>query len=135
PETRLYLIEPGKPCEIVLDAYPSQRHRCVALEIGKRVNRAKATIPVKVKFVGEAKSVLPEMSARVSFLAEALSEEAMKEPPKRVVPESAVVDRAGAKVVFVINEGQARMVPIKLGGPAPGGLELLDGPAPGTRLV
>jgi HlyD family secretion protein len=135
PETRLYLIEPGKPCEIVLDAYPSKRHRCTAHEIGKRVNRAKATIPVKVKFVGEAKDVLPEMSARVSFLAEALSEEAMKEPPKRVVPESAVADRMGAKVVFAVNEGQVKMVPVKLGGPAPGGLELLDGPPPGTRLV
>lgn len=135
PETRLHLIEPGKPCEVVLDAYPSKRHRCTTLEIGKRVNRAKATIPVKVKFVGEAKEALPEMSARVSFLAEALSEEAMKEPPKRVVPEAAVVDRAGAKVVFVVDQGQVKMVPIKVGGPAPGGLELLDGPAPGTRLV
>jgi hypothetical protein len=75
------------------------------------------------------------MSARVSFLAEALSEEAMKEPPKRVVPESAVVDRLGAKVVFVVDQGQVKMVPIKVGGAAPGGLELLDGPAPGTRLV
>ncbi|WP_437276395.1 efflux RND transporter periplasmic adaptor subunit [Sorangium sp. So ce375] len=135
PETRLYLVEPGKPCEVVLDAYPSKRHRCTTLEIGKRVNRAKATIPVKVKFVGEAKEALPEMSARVSFLAEALSEEAMKEPPKRVVPEAAVVERGGAKVVFVVNEGQVKMVPIKVGGPAPGGLELLDGPAPGARLV
>jgi RND family efflux transporter MFP subunit len=135
PETRLYLVEPGKPCEVVLDAYPSKRHRCTTLEIGKRVNRAKATIPVKVKFVGEPKEALPEMSARVSFLAEALSEEAMKEPPKRVVPEAAVVERGGAKVVFVVNEGQVKMVPIKVGGPAPGGLELLDGPAPGARLV
>ncbi|WP_437753490.1 efflux RND transporter periplasmic adaptor subunit [Sorangium sp. So ce1389] len=135
PETRLYLIEPGKPCEIVLDAYPQKRLRCTTLEIGKRVNRAKATIPVKVKFVGEVKEALPEMSARVSFLSEALSEEAMKEPPKRVVPEAAIAERAGAKVVFVVNDGQAKMVPIKVGGAAPGGLELLDGPAPGTRLV
>ncbi|WP_437575206.1 efflux RND transporter periplasmic adaptor subunit [Sorangium sp. So ce887] len=135
PETRLHLIEPGKPCEVVLDAYPSKRHRCTTVEIGKRVNRAKATIPIKVKFVGEAKEALPEMSARVSFLAEALSEEAMKEPPKRVVPEAAVVERAGAKVVFVVDQGAVKRVPIKVGGPAPGGLELLDGPAPGTRLV
>ena len=135
PETRLYLIEPGKPCEIVLDAYPSKRFRCTTLEIGRRVNRAKATVPVKVKFVDANDKVLPEMSARVSFMAEALSEEAMKEPPKRVVPESAIVDRLGAKVVFVVDQGQVKMVPIKVGGAAPGGLELLDGPPPGTRLV
>ncbi|WP_437762169.1 efflux RND transporter periplasmic adaptor subunit [Sorangium sp. So ce281] len=135
PETRLHLIEPGKPCEVVLDAYPSNRHGCTTLEIGKRVNRAKATVPVKVKFVQGVKEALPEMSARVSFLAEALSEEALKVPPKRVVPESAVVERAGAKVVFVVHDGRVKIVPIKVAGPAPGGLELLDGPAPGTRLV
>ncbi|MCC6554878.1 MAG: efflux RND transporter periplasmic adaptor subunit [Polyangiaceae bacterium] len=135
PETRLSMIEPGKPCEIVLDAYPSKRFRCSTHEIGRRVNRAKATVPVKVKFAEPADKVLPEMSARVSFLAQALSDEAMKEPPKRVVPESAVVDRLGAKVVFVVDQGRVKMVPIKVGGAAPGGLELLDGPAPGTRLV
>jgi HlyD family secretion protein len=135
PETRLYLIEPGKPCEIVLDAYPSKRHRCSTLEIGRRVNRAKATVPVKVKFTDSTDKVLPEMSARVSFLAQELTEQAMKEPPKRVVPESAVVERLGAKVVFVIDQGQVKMVPIKVGGAAPGGLELLEGPSPGTRLV
>ena len=27
PEARLYLIKPGSPCEIVLDAYPSKRYR------------------------------------------------------------------------------------------------------------
>lgn len=135
PETRLYLIEPGKPCEIVLDAYPTRRHRCTTLEIGKRVNRAKATVPVKVKFTDRAENVIPEMSARVSFLSEALSEQAMKEPPKRVVPESAVVERASAKMVFVVDQGLVKLIPVKLGGPAPGGFELIDGPLPGTRLV
>lgn len=135
PETRLHLVEPGKPCEIVLDAYPSRRHRCTTLEIGKRVNRAKATVPVKVKFADKAENVIPEMSARVSFLTEALSEQAMKEPPKRVVPEGAVADRLGAKVVFVVEQGQVKMFTVKLGGPAPGGFELIDGPVPGTRIV
>ncbi|WP_050429912.1 efflux RND transporter periplasmic adaptor subunit [Chondromyces crocatus] len=135
PESRLHLVEPGKPCEVVLDAYPSKRHRCTTLEIGKRVNRAKATVPVKVKFTDTTTNVLPEMSARVSFLSEALSEQAMKEPPKRVVPESAVVERMGAKAVFVVDQGLVKLSPVKLGGPAPGGFELLEGPAPGTRLV
>ncbi|EYF04705.1 efflux RND transporter periplasmic adaptor subunit [Chondromyces apiculatus] len=135
PESRLSQVEPGKPCEVVLDAYPTKRHRCTTLEIGKRVNRAKATVPVKVKFTDETANVLPEMSARVSFLSEALSTQAMKEPPKRIVPESAIVERAGAKMVFVVDQGQVKMTPVKLGAPAPGGFEMLDGPAPGTRLV
>lgn len=135
PEARLYLIEIGKPCEIVLDAYPSKRYRGVTTELGKRVNRAKATVPVRVKFTDSAEKVLPEMSARVSFLSEELSEEAMKQPPKRIVPESAVIDRFGGKAVFVIDGDQVKLVPVRVGAPAPGGIELLDGPQVGTRLV
>jgi hypothetical protein len=88
-----------------------------------------------VKFIDPTDKVLPEMSARVSFLAKALSEEAMKEPPKRVVPESAIAERLGAKVVFVVDQGQVKVMPIQVGGVAPGGFELIDGPPPGTRLV
>lgn len=144
PENRLHLIKVGSPCEIVLDAYPSKRHRGSTLEIGKRVNRAKATVTVKVRFSDAADGdadrasgagALPDMSARVSFLGEELSAEAMKEAPKRVVPASAVAERGGGKVVFLFEGGKVRMVPVTLGGPAGGGLELIDGPPPGSRVV
>jgi len=135
PEGRLSMIQPGSPCEIVLDAYPSRRYRGQTLEIGRRVNRAKATVAVKVKFVDATEGVLPDMSARTAFLTEALSAEAMKEPPKRVVPASAVAERNGSKVVFVIDNGQVRVVPVTVGPPFGPGLELIEGPAPGTRIV
>src|SRR5262249_42296301 len=66
PEARLYQIKPGTPCEIVLDAYPGKRYRGSAVEIGRRVDRAKATVKVKVKFVDPMEGVLPDMSARTS---------------------------------------------------------------------
>jgi RND family efflux transporter MFP subunit len=135
PEGRLHQVKSGGPCEVVLDAYPSRRYRGAVVELGKKVNRAKATVVVKVKFVDAAEGVLPEMSARVSFLAEELTAESMKEPPKMVVPAAAVTERAGAKVVFVIDNGKLRMIPIRVGGPFGGGFELLEGPPSGTRLV
>ncbi|MGE3542410.1 MAG: efflux RND transporter periplasmic adaptor subunit, partial [Kofleriaceae bacterium] len=51
PEGRLSQIRLGAPTEIVLDAYPSKRLRGAVKEIGRRVNRAKATVPVKISFV------------------------------------------------------------------------------------
>lgn len=135
PEGRLHMVKIGSPCEIVLDAYPAKRYRGQAHEIGKRVNRAKGTVPVKVKFVDTMENVLPDMSARTSFLAQELSADAMKEAPKRVVPAGAVVDRAGGKVVFAIETGKVKMTPVKLGPAIGSSYELLDGPAPGTRLV
>ncbi len=135
PEGRLNLVKPKGPCEIVLDAFPDKRYRGAVLEITPRLNRAKATATVKVTFVDGAASVLPEMAARVSFLAQALNEQQMKEPPKLIVPASAVTGRTGAKAVFVLDNGKVRMNVVRLGPAFGGGFELLEGPTAGTRIV
>ncbi len=135
PEARLHLVKIGGPCEIVLDAFPSKRYRGKTSEVTPRVNRAKATVTVKVKFVDGTEGVLPDMSARVSFLAGELDKKAMQEPPKTIVPSSAMLDRDGAKVVFVLEDGKVRMTPVKVGPAFGGGFELISGPAPGVRLV
>jgi HlyD family secretion protein len=135
PEARLDLVKVGSPTEIVLDAYPSRRYRGTAADIGKRVNRAKATVIVKVKFKDTLDGVLPDMSARVSFLREELREDSLKEAPKKVVAAEAVTERDGGKVLFAIDGGKLRQIKVKVGGPVGSALELLDGPAPGTRVV
>jgi len=135
PEARLHLVKKDAPTEIILDAFPEKRFRGSVVEVSPRLNRAKATATIKVKFVDETKEALPEMSARVSFLAKPLDASAMKDPPKRVVPASALVDRGGAKAVFVVDSGKVRLVVVTLGGPFAGGFELKEGPNPGTRIV
>lgn len=135
PEGRLHMVKLGGPCEISLDAFPGKRFRGKTLEIVPRVNRAKATVAVKVSFLDPAEGVLPDMAARVSFLAEELDSETMKEPPKLVSPAEAVVERGGGKVVFVLEDGRVRMIPVTVTGPHPAGLELASGPAAGTRVV
>jgi RND family efflux transporter MFP subunit len=135
PEGRLHMVKMGSPCEITLDAFPGRRYRGQAVEISPRVNRAKATVGVKVKFVDPATDVLPDMSARVSFLTEALDEAALAAKAKNVVPASAVAERGGAKVVFVLEEEAVRMRTVTLGPKLGDGYELIDGPPPGARLV
>lgn len=135
PEQRLQLVQIGRPAEIVLDAYPSKRYRGKALELLPRLNRSKATGTVKVLFVDPAEGVLPDMSARVSFLTKELDAAEMKEPPKLVVPGRAVAERNGAKVVFVIEGERVRMTPIQVVAPSGGGFEITGGPPAGTRVV
>jgi RND family efflux transporter MFP subunit len=135
PEARLHLVKPKGPCEIVLDAYPDRRWRGEVVETSPQLNRSKATATVKVRFLDRDATVLPEMAARVSFLESALDESKLKEAPKTIVPGSAVVDRAGAKVVFTEESGHARMLPVTLGAPFADGFELASGPPPGTKLV
>jgi RND family efflux transporter MFP subunit len=135
PEARLHLAKVGAPAEVVLDAFPDQRFRGVVAEVSPKLNRSKATGTVKVKFVDLPEGVLPEMAARVSFLQKPLDAAAMAEKPRRVVPAAAVVDRGGVKQVWIVDGGKVHLTPVTVGGPFAGGLELIDGPPPGTRVV
>jgi len=135
PEGRLHLVRTGGPCEIVLDAYPDTRWRGEVVETSPQLNRAKASATVKVRFLDRDELVLPEMAARVSFLSAPLDVAQLAQPPKKIVPKSALAERAGAHVVFVDESGRARMVPLTLGPAFGDGFEIVDGPAPGTKIV
>jgi HlyD family secretion protein len=135
PEARLGLVSIGTPAEIVLDAYPSRRYRGTTVELGKRVNRAKATVVVKVKFKDTLEGVLPDMSARVSFLRDELKTETLQEKAKKVVAADAVFERNGVKGVYLVEEGKLRFVTVATGVPVGGSIELTEGPAAGARVV
>lgn len=137
PEGRLSRVRVGGPCEIVLDAYPSQRRRGQTLEILPRVSRAKATVAVKVRFADDVAGVLPDMAARVNFLSKELSRETLAQAPKVLLPAVALAERGGAKVVFVYNKdtGRVHSTQVVLGAALGGGFELTAGPPPGTRVV
>jgi HlyD family secretion protein len=134
-ESRLSQVKMGGPAEIVLDAFPNKRFRGKAVEITPKVNRTKATLTVKVAFVDDNEGVLPDMAARVSFLTGELDKEAMKAPPKTLVPGSAVVDVNGTKMVYRLESGVVRMTPVTLGPAFGTGFEVKSGVSSGTRLV
>jgi HlyD family secretion protein len=137
PEGRLSLVKVGGPCEISLDAFAGQRFSGKVREIGKRVNRSKATIPVKVDFAGVPADAmpLPDMSARVSFLTQALDEKARAAQSKLMVPSKAVSTRDGKSYVFVVEGGAVRMEPVALGEKNGDAFELVEGPTAGTKVV
>jgi HlyD family secretion protein len=135
PEARHSLIKLEGPTEISLDAFPSQRFPGKVHEIGKRINRSKATVPVKVAFAEPNGDALPDMSARVSFLTQAVDQKALAGPSKRVIPAKAVAQRGGSTVVFVADAGKVRAFPVKLGEPTTDGVELVEGPDVGARVV
>ncbi len=135
PEARLGMVKQGGPCEVVLDSFGSERFPGEVVTIAPRLNRSKATGTVKVKLTKAPETLRPEMSARVSFLAKALDEAQLKEAPKTIVPGAALVDHAGGKAVWVVDEGKLRLVPIQVGAAFGSGFVVESGPPPGTRVV
>lgn len=114
-ESNIQKVIVNRPCEIILDAFPSTKYRGYVKKIVPTADRSRATVMVKVAFVDKDDRVLPEMSARVNFLpAEATGEET-DTPPVLVVDNDAVVMRGGRRVVFRFENGYARLVNVGLG--------------------
>ncbi|WP_394839521.1 efflux RND transporter periplasmic adaptor subunit [Pendulispora rubella] len=135
PEGRAGAVATDAPCEVVLDAFPNDRHRGQVVMVGPRLNRAKATAMVKVKFLDTVPQLRAEMAARVGFLREALDPEKLHAAPKSVVPKSAVVERGGQKVVFALRGDAVHLERVTLGEAFGAGFVLAEGPSPGTRVA
>ncbi len=112
-ESSLSKIKVGQPAEIVLDALPDTRFRGRISRMVPTVDRAKATVMTKVQFDVIDPRILPEMSAKVSFLAQDVTPEQQK--PLLAVAGDALAQRDGRTVVFVIRDGRAVAVPVTPG--------------------
>jgi RND family efflux transporter MFP subunit len=131
-ESSLGKVKVGQPCEIQLDAVPDHRFPGVIQRIVPTVDRAKATVLVKIRFLERDSRVLPDMSAKVAFLERAV--DAADRQPVTVVPKQAIVERNGAKAVFVVKDGRAVLTKVAGGRPI-GDLVQVAGVAAGDRVI
>jgi RND family efflux transporter MFP subunit len=122
-----------QPCEIQLDALPEARFRGVVNRMVPTVDRSKATVTVKVRFLDKDARVLPEMTAKVAFLTREL--EADKRAPRTAVQPSAVVERDGKRVAYAIRDGKAFAVPVETGEKLGELLEIVEGLKAGDKVV
>jgi RND family efflux transporter MFP subunit len=132
-ESSIAKIKVAQPAEIQLDAFPDLRLLGEVSRIVPTVDRSKATLLVKVRFVERDARVLPDMSTKVAFLSRSLQPEERKPVP--ALRPDAIVKRDGADVVFVVDAASiVKPVPVKTGDKV-GDLVRVDGVAPGTRVV
>ncbi|SDB99101.1 RND family efflux transporter, MFP subunit [Cupriavidus sp. YR651] len=131
-ESNIAKITADQPAEILLDALPDLRLAGRVSRIVPTVDRSKATVLVKVRFVDRDPRVLPDMSAKIAFLSKPVPPEDRK--PLVAVQPAAVAERDGKKVVFVIRDGKAQQVPVTTGARI-GELVAVQGVKPGDTLV
>jgi HlyD family secretion protein len=112
-ESSLAKIKVGQPCEITLDALPDTRFLGRISRMVPTVDRAKATVMTKVRFDAIDPRMLPEMSAKVSFLSQEVTVEQQK-ALLAVHPDAIAVGESGS-VLFVIRDGKASEVPVVRG--------------------
>ena len=126
-------VKIDQPCEIQLDALPGERFRGVVTRTVPTVDRAKATVTVKVRFLEHDLRVLPEMSAKVAFLAREVS--GSERLPRTVVQSAALMTRGAGKAVFVVKDGKVLETPVQTGAALGETLEVTNGLKPGDKVV
>ncbi len=140
-ETSIARVAAGTAAEVSLDAFPSLRLAGHVSRIVPTVDRAKASLTVKVHFDETDPRLLPDMSAKLSFLSRRLGP-GERQPVAAVRPD-AVVHRDGRTLLWVLPPlaGSApaggerpalREIEV---GEAIGDLVRVQGVAPGTRVV
>ncbi len=132
-ESNLEKVKKGQPCEIQLDALPDTRFRGEVHMIVPTADRSKASVMVKVRFAERDPRVLPEMSARVSFLERPVAKN--EEAPKTAVNPAAVAERDGKKAVFVVKDDAVVLTRVVLGERMGDLVEVREGVKPGDKVV
>jgi HlyD family secretion protein len=112
-ESSLSKVSVGQPCEVTLDALPDTRFRGTVSRIVPTVDRAKATVMTKVRFETIDPRVLPEMSAKVSFLSQPVTAE--QQIPMTAVNADALSTRDGKTAVVLVRDSRAVVVAVTAG--------------------
>jgi len=102
-ESYINRVEPGQPVEATLDAYPDWKIPCKVIAIIPTADRDKSTVKVRVGFVQLDPRVLPDMSVKVAFRDNGGTTAGRAV----IVPKTAVLNRDGRDVVFVVQDGHA----------------------------
>jgi len=134
-EANITRVNPQQACEISLDAYPQQRYPGYVTKIVPTADRGKATVMVKIKFREYDEKVLPEMSAKISFLAAGAGNIPADAKLLLTVPAAAVATRNGRAVVYQIRDDRAVEVPVTTGQKLAGLLEITSGLKDGDKII
>ena len=133
-------VQPRMPVEATLNAYPDWKIPAEVIAIIPTADRGKATVKVRIALKQRDARIVPDMGVRVSFLEKAPPAGTVATKPGVLAPASAIVQRDGQDVAFVVD-GAAADKPVvarrtlKLGRTLGGDREVLDGLAGGDSVV
>ena len=134
-EAYINRVRPHQPVLAVLDAYPAWKIPAAVIAIIPAADRSKATVKVRIALHQRDARIVPDMGVRVAFLRDQPAPKPGQNPRGVRVPASAVVQRDGASVVFVVKGNRAHLRPVAAGEESGGFLRVDDGLEVGERVV
>jgi RND family efflux transporter MFP subunit len=136
-ESFINRVSAGMPATVKLDAYPDWVIPAEVIAVIPTADRSKATVTVRVGMKQKDARIVPEMGARVSFLAPAEAPSSGAAAPTRsvTVPADAVQTEGDQPVVYVISDGKVERRAVRLGAKTDQGQVLLAGVSAGETVA
>lgn len=134
-ESDLALVHLGQRAEVTPDADPTAHFAATVVKLYPQVDRQKGTLKVEVRILQPQGRLLPDMSARVSFLQDA-------PPPGQAASRVVLVPAAalrretdGRSFVWVVERGRARKAVVEEGGLLGDEVRIAKGLAGGESVI
>ncbi|MGH8228622.1 MAG: efflux RND transporter periplasmic adaptor subunit [Steroidobacteraceae bacterium] len=136
-ENYISRVHPDQPASVTLDAYPDWHIPAHVIAIIPTADKSKATVQVRVGFKSKDPRILPQMGARVSFLADASTASASSASIRSgvIIPSSAVSTNGNTGTVYVIDGDRVTSRKVRLGANTAQGQEILSGLNPGATVA
>jgi RND family efflux transporter MFP subunit len=137
-ESYIARVKDGQHVTAILDAYPDWEIPSHVRTIIPTADRQKATVKVRISFDKLDPRILPDMGIKVTFLGEERKEApgskaaAVAMP---LIPQTAVRDDGGKKVVFLVKDARLERRAITLGSTRGSDTEVAAGLAIGDIVV
>jgi len=111
-ESFINRVQAGQPVEATLDSYPESHIPAKVIAIIPTADRQKATVKVRVGFEKLDPRILPDMSVKVAFQS---AGEGKAAPRSITIPKSAVQQRDGRDIVWIVRDGRAERRAVTVG--------------------
>jgi RND family efflux transporter MFP subunit len=133
-EADLNRVHLGQPATVTPDAYPDARYAAEVVKMYPQVDRQKGTLKIEVHILRPDAKLLPDMSARVTFLQP--PDPAAAQAPAVLVPAAALHrDMQGDNSVWVVSDGRVRRQVVETAGDAGDTVRITAGLSGGEAVV
>jgi RND family efflux transporter MFP subunit len=132
-ESDLHRVHLGQDAEVVPDAYPERTYAARVVKLYPQVNRQKGTLKAEVRIPEPDAQLLPDMSVRINFLAEARPPAAGA--PIVLIARTALRRDDGESYVWAVRDGRVRRQSVTVGTELGERVQIVSGLAGGESLV
>lgn len=134
-EADLDRVRMGGEARVTPDAYPDRHYAARVVKLYPQVDRQKGTLKVEVKILEPDQLLLPDMSTRVTFLAEPPKAGATDQPKAVLVPARALQRDNDGSFVWVVDDGRVRRAVVETSGEVGDRVRIVSGLSGGEVVV